>query len=145
MVDHLRVVAHQEVDRAERDAAGEVVVGKGRAVQEAEIVGPDVRTANARAYRHQPAAERFRDHQYVGRTGVGWPGKQRAGATQPGLDLVGDHEHAVAPAEIERRGQIAWRRRNDAPFTLDRFNDEGGHVAMIGGYPRGKCIDVAEG
>ena len=52
----------------------------------------------------------------------------RPGAPEPGLDLVGDEQRAVAPAERLRGFQVArGRRRHHA--ALDRLDDERGDIS----------------
>jgi hypothetical protein len=48
-----------------------------------------------------------------------------------GLDLVGDEHDAVLPAELLEPGEEVRGRDDEAPLSLDRLDDHGGHVLRI--------------
>ncbi len=63
-------------------------------------------------------------------------GQQRAGAAEPGLDLVQDQQHIVFGAERAGARQVAWRRDDHAGLALDRLDQEGRGVGGDGGRQR---------
>ena len=122
VADDLAVVALEHVERGAGHPAGEIVVGEGRAVQQPEAVVPDLGADDAGADRHHAAAERLGQQQHV--RGLRRPAgdEELAGASEAGLDLVDDAEHAVPPAELDRRVEVAVRRADDAALALDRLD-----------------------
>src|SRR5204862_6353873 len=69
-------------------------------------------------------------------------GEQRAGSSEPGLDLVDGEERAVPVAQVGGFAQIVLRRDEDA-LALDRLDDERGDVAAFGLATQ--CVESAEG
>ena len=66
--------------------------------------------------------------------------KVRAGAAEPGLDLVGDHQHVVLDAQPAHVVQVAGRRHDHAGLALHRL-DQDGHGRLVDG--RGERVGVA--
>ena len=66
--------------------------------------------------------------------------KVRAGAAEPGLDLVGDHQHVVLDAQPAHVVQVAGRRHDHAGFALHRL-DQDGHGRLVD--RRGERVGVA--
>src|ERR1051326_6502431 len=54
--------------------------------------------------------------------------EETTGAPQPGLDFVGHEQRSVAATEIARVPEIVVVGKID-PFSLNRLDDEGGHLA----------------
>ena len=64
-----------------------------------------------------------------------WQASKRAGPAQPGLDLVGDHEHPLARADLRGFAQISVGRNQDAGLALNRLEQEGAGVRRDGAAP----------
>ncbi len=60
--------------------------------------------------------------------------EHRAGAGQPGLDLVGDQQRTRLVAEPAGLGEVAVRRHHDPGLALDRLHQDGG--GALGDRPR---------
>ena len=58
-------------------------------------------------------------------------GEERAGPTEPGLDLVGDQDHAVLVAQLPQPLQERGRGGDEAALAQDRLDDDGGHVRRV--------------
>ena len=58
-------------------------------------------------------------------------GEQLAGPTEPGLDLVGDQDHAVLVAQLPQPLQERSRGGDEPPLAQDRLDDDGGHVGRV--------------
>ena len=72
---------------------------------------------------HHAAAERFGEAQNVRLNVFVLAGKHFAGAPHAGLHFVEDQQRAKLIAQLTHRGQVALRRQDHAPFTLDRLKD----------------------
>lgn len=55
-----------------------------------------------------------------------------SGTAEPGLDLVADEEPSVAPDDLRHPPEIAWRRHDVTPDSLDRLRDQRGGPAAHG-------------
>jgi len=53
-------------------------------------------------------------------------GKHLAGAANAALNLIGNKDNAIIPANLEQPGEVLGRRGNEAAFAHDRFRDQGG-------------------
>ena len=93
------------------------------------------------AGRHLTAGQRFRQKNHVGLDAPMLAGEEPPGASQPGLDFVGDKQRAVLSAKLDRRPQIVVGRDADA-FALDRLDDEGGD--FFRGERFFQCIEIVE-
>jgi hypothetical protein len=63
---------------------------------------------------------------------------------QPGLDLVGDEQRAVAPQQRVRRGEVAGLRDQHAGLPLDGLHHKGDDGGVgLGGGEGGGLTDVA--
>ena len=78
-------------------------------------------------HRHVAAAQRLSHEHEVRLEPPVLEGEPAAGASQPGLNLVDDEQRAVAPAQLLRGPEVTGGRQRDHA-TLDRLDDEGGHV-----------------
>ena len=65
-----------------------------------------------------------------------------AGAPEAGLYLVEDEQRSDAVAGFAHRGQIRGRWHDDAPLTLNRFEEDRGSALI---EHRLQCIGLAEG
>jgi hypothetical protein len=70
--------------------------------------------------------------------------EQLAGAGQAGLNLVGDHQHAVLVARGADVGPEALRRDDHSGLALDRFHQHSGGV-RADGLTDGLCVAVRDG
>ena len=69
----------------------------------------------------EAAAERLADQRDVGLDAFVLLGEQRAGAAEPGLDLVQYHQHVVVRAKPSHAPKIALGRDHHAGLALDRL------------------------
>ena len=124
------------LDHLERGDAGrhrQIVLREGRAVHDGAIhavehLVEDAFARQHRADRHVAAGQRLRQQHHVGLDIPVLDREESSGAADPGLDLVGDEQRAVLPAERGGARQKFVGRHVDA-LALDRLDDEGGDLA----------------
>jgi hypothetical protein len=76
----------------------------------------------------QAAGDALRGRHQVRHDRLVVDGEPVAGATEAGLDLVGDEHHAVLLRPGGERGQEPRRRYDEAALALDRLDDQAGEV-----------------
>ena len=70
----------------------------------------------------ESAAEGFPDQQHVGFDAVEIAGKEVAGASESGLNFVGDEEHLVLATQRPGALEVAFGRHVHAALTLNRLD-----------------------
>ena len=100
--------------------------------------GGDVAPRPACADRHT-VAHRLGHRHHVGRHAGVLEAEPRAGAAEPGLDLVDDHQRAGVVAQLTDRPQVAVGRRVDAALALHGFDQHRRHGRVDGAAER---VDV---
>ncbi len=125
-------VALDDPHRREAGRHRQAVAPVGRlvhvaALERADGALVDVARRDHRGDGHVAAAERLADEHEVGFERPVLEREPLARAPEPGLDLVGDEQRAVAAAELLRGLQVALGRQRDLA-TLDRLDEEGGDV-----------------
>ena len=78
-----------------------------------------------RGDRHVGRGELLRHDHYVGLDSVRLTSERVTGAVEAGYDLVGDHQHVVAPEHGLDLLPVGGRRRDRAPSAHHRLGDEG--------------------
>ena len=86
----------------------------------------DLRAARDRRQRHA-TAERLRRDDEIGLDTKMRAGKKLAGATEPGLHLIGNKHDAALTANLRQRRQKSSRRHHKPTFAEYRLNHNGGH------------------
>ena len=115
---HQSLVVHgQLADRRQCRPAGKRVARECGTVPQVEVLGVGFLGVEARADRHQAAAERLGKEKDVGSHALRFAGKQSPGSAEPGLHFVDNEQRAVAAAEVANGGQITGRRDTN-PQTL---------------------------
>ncbi len=79
----------------------------------------------------QAAAQALGHGDQVGLHAVVLHGEQLARASEAGLHLVGDQQHAVLVAQLAQAGEQGGRHGVKAPFALDGLHDDGGHALRV--------------
>ena len=94
--------------------------------------------------RHDAAAQRLAQQVDVSRHVLVLAGERAAGASEPGLDLVGDEQHPMLAGQLAYPGQVARRRDPYAGLALDRLQQHGDDV--VGDRVAERCqIPVRDG
>ena len=75
-------------------------------------------------YRIEPAGECLAKHVHIRLHAFVLTGKQRAGAAQARLNLVGDQQHAALATDTRHLSQITCRRDEHASLALDGLDQE---------------------
>src|SRR4029078_12814544 len=76
-----------------------------------------------RGHRRVPAVSRLGEQHHVGLDAPMLAREKFSGASEPGLDLVGDEQCLVAAAKLRRALKVAVRGK-DPTLALDRLDDE---------------------
>ncbi len=124
------------------DGAGQGVAAEGGAVrsgrQHAEYVAPgdDGRQG------HDAAPKRLAETVHVGCDAFVLAGERRSRAAEPGLDLVGDHEHVVRGAQLAHPREVSGGRDDDAGLALNRLDEERDDV-RVAAQALGECVGIA--
>ena len=142
--DQGAVIGQKQIQCRQTRRAGQRVVGEGRAVQPPKTVVPGRRAHDTGTDGHQPAAQRLGQKQHVGWGGTVRTGKQRAGAAQPGLNLVKDRQHAKLAAQGDNAIEIPFGRADDATLALNWLYDEGGDLTGARLQPGAECRQIPE-
>ncbi len=92
----------------------------------------------------QARAEALGERRDVGRHAPMLAGEHAAGAADTRLDLVRDHQDAVAVAQRAQPRQEARRRDDVAALALDRLDEHRRHLARRHGAREQDVLDVVE-
>ena len=142
-------LAEQHVDARPRHRGSEGVPHEGGPVHQRPGLGvahPGGHRIGAERRRHRevPPGERLAEAEDVGGDAGVLAREERAGAAEPGGDLVGDEQDVVLIAERSHRGQVAGRVEVHAAGALhDRFEDDGRHLVGVALQERSHLLEVA--
>ena len=125
-----QVLLEQHVDRGDRRRAADRVAAERRRVRNgfSMYFSHVLRRPDARADRHDAAAETLAERHQVRHDAVVLAAEHLAAAPHPALDLVEDEHRAVLVADLARRREVTRRRDVDAALALDRLDHDGGHA-----------------
>ena len=134
-----RVLGLKGVEVGEGRRAGERAASEGVSVEErARVLGrpeePGIHALGGHRGRqwHIAAGQPLPEAEEVGRDTLLLAGKHRAGAPEPGRDLVADQEDVVAVTELAHLAQVARRLHPDARGALDeRLHDHRRHLLRV--------------
>src|SRR5208337_3465576 len=113
------VLFHQNAQRGAGNGARQRIAAEGTAVVAGLENAEDFLRGQHRRDRIEAARQRLARDENVGPNPSVHVSKKLPGTAQAGLNLVGDKEHALAPADLRRFSQESGRRDDDARFALD--------------------------
>src|SRR3954451_9345458 len=112
-----------------------------RTIHAVEDLFENMLSRQNRADRYMAARKRLGDEHHIRLDVPVFDRKKTAGASQSGLNLIGNEQGAVAAAKLRDALEVIVRRYIDA-FALDRFDDEGRNVARAQCFfERGKIVE----
>ncbi len=136
--DELLVLQH--LQRGPRHCAAEWIAAEGAAVGAGFESPENLRPRDHRRHRVVAARQRLAEHVHVGGDLLVIAGEHPSGATEAGLDFVGDQQDALFPAKSGELAQKTIRRQNHPGLALDRLRQ---HGAGVGGHRLAHGVDVS--
>jgi hypothetical protein len=136
-----QVLVHDDVQRRQAHGGGQRVAAEGGAVRAGREDVHDLVVGQDGGHRVDAAAQRFADDEDVGAHAFPVAGEHAARTAQPGLDLVGQQQGMVLPAEALDAAQEPPGRHHHTGLALDRL-DQHGAGAVRHGAAQGLQIAV---